>query len=162
MTMAKSKTSKKKYIPKPIYYPNLIIAIHAFKPIEDAITQIIETSEIDQDQFGNYLYINGDNKPESFIDGLEIYISVITNICIINKITFDMTPLFDLRQTMLDHDDFSEFMLVKAKKCLSQCKVFIAKTPSNVTRYIALQLAEARKQNHEFPIILKHDTLVNK
>lgn len=144
--MSTSKSKKKKYIPKPIYYPSIIVAIHAFEPIEKAISQLIETSELNQDQYGNYVYMNGNNQVESFVDGLDIYITVVSELCTYNKITFDLSPLQELKHNMVNECEFSERQLLKVKKCLSDCKIIISKSPSKITRQIALETSRLRQE----------------
>lgn len=152
--MAKNKSiKKKKYVPKPVYFPSIIIAKQAFDPLEKAVNNILEIGELDEDQFGNFVYLNENGSLESFSAGLEIYIRTIEKIVEhYNKegkanIEVDLSSMVELKESMDNHSEFSETMLINVKKCFQICKYIISKAPPALTRHVALTIAKERKEN---------------
>ena len=95
--MAKAK-KKKKYIPKPVYYPNLVIGIHVFTPFEKALDALIETEEVHTDENGTYIYYDGIKAAQSFEAGLKVYKNFVDLYGKRSGVVIDTAPLEVLRQ----------------------------------------------------------------
>lgn len=144
--MAKNKKPKKKYTPRTVYYPKIIIAMQAIDPIEKALDNLLEKGEILEDSDGIYVYKSFDGQMESFEAGLDIYTKVVEKVLEIRQInpTLDLSPLLVLRQAMIDQENFSESNILEAKKCLEVCKEVISLSPAKLIRELAVTVGEQR------------------
>lgn len=145
--MAKNKKPKKKYTPRIVYYPKLIIAMHAIKPIEDALKNLLEHDEILEDESGNYVYRAFDNQIESFEAGLDIYIKVIANAAQHLNALIDLNPLIQLKQEMEDQLEFSESNLKTSLDCLEKCRLIIQAAPPKLIRELSIQAGNERNNS---------------
>lgn len=144
--MAKNKKPKKKYTPRTVYYPKIIIAMQAIDPIEKALDNLLEKGEILEDSDGVYVYKSFDGQMESFEAGLDIYTKVIQKALEVRQsnTTLDLSPLLVLRQAMIDQENFSESNILESKKCLELCKEVINQTAPKLIRELASMIGEQR------------------
>lgn len=71
--MSKTK-KKKKYTPKPVYYPAVIVAMHSFEPLEKAIEELLYAESIIEDQNGDYVFIEPTGRVRHYEKDLFVYI----------------------------------------------------------------------------------------
>lgn len=122
-------SKKKKYIPKPVKYPLMIRAMHAFKPIEEALDKLLEEGEILEDQFGNYVYKTGYEKYESFEAGLYIYARVSERLAKLRQPeenSFKAVGLKKLRKVLVEKGELSETLILEAKQSMAICSKLIS------------------------------------
>lgn len=131
--MAKAK-KKKKYVPKPVYYPNLVISIHVFTPFEKALDALIETEEVHTDENGTYIYYDGGKIAQSFEAGLKVYKNFVDLYCKRSGAVIDTAPLEVLRQAMIRKEGFDEDEILQARECIQGCKELISKIPAKLSR----------------------------
>lgn len=143
--MPGNKKAKKKYTPKPVYFPNIVNSMFAFDPLVEALDRLIEYGEIQQDDFDNYVYTNPANEEESFVAGLEIYYDVTKLVAERLNKEIDVSPLAQLREEMEAKEGFDEDTILNAAECLKLCKVILANAPTLTVREITLQIADKRR-----------------
>lgn len=71
--MAKNKAPKKKYQPRPVYFPQLINSMMYFDPIIRALDALAERQEMKIDEHGNYVIDNGTGTLLSFAEALDVF-----------------------------------------------------------------------------------------
>jgi hypothetical protein len=120
--------------------------MHAIKPIEDALKNLLEHDEILEDALGNYVYKAFDNQIESFEAGLDIYIKVITRAAQHLNISIDLNPLIQLKQEMENQTEFSESNIKSSLDCLEKCKLIIQAAPPKLIRDLSVKADSERKQ----------------
>lgn len=136
--MASNKKPKKKYTPKPVYYPNLVIGIHAFTNFEEALDKFLATGEVQTDEIGNFIYVDNGGVTQSFRDALMVYTSLIHIYGTRVGKVFDYKPLTILQNRMFERRGFDEEEFIKAKECLKLCREIVSKIPGNELRNIML------------------------
>lgn len=144
--MSKNKKPKKKYTPRTVYYPKLIIGMQAMDPIQNALDSIIIHGEVLTDHDGNYVYKTFDNQLESFEAGLDIYVKTAERIMDLTTNKIDLTNLKLLREQMIEQEGFDEEVLEKAKLELELCKKIISVSPPKMVREIATHIGQERLQ----------------
>lgn len=145
--MPGNKKAKKKYTPKPVYFPNIVNSMFAFNPLMEALDSLIQHGTIMQDEFGKYIYRNSVNENESFVAGLEIYRDVVKKVLKTYGKECDLTPLDLLREEMLAMDGFEEETILDAKICLEKCKQILSSTPTLLVRKMTLEVGAERALN---------------
>ena len=138
--MAGNKKPKKKYVPKKVFIPRLIISMTCFEPIEKAIDQLIETQEIELDETGVAIYRNPQNLAISFESGINTYTNFVKIYAERAGLQVNLEPLWKLRDDMKSLEGFDEEDLLKAKECALMCKEVIAKVPFKVSQDIVQTL----------------------
>ena len=141
--MAKNKT-KKKYVPKPITFPSIIIAHNAFHPIETALERLVEKGEIEVDEVGNYIYKNTNGAFESFEAGLLIYTRVCQILCADRHDTLPQ-GLIKLREQMLEKQGFDEEVIEEAREAMRFSRAVISSVPRKLLTETAKTIAEERR-----------------
>ena len=144
--MAKSKPKKKKYTPRTVHYPNIIIAMHSMGPIEIAVSNILNRGEVLEDNVGNYVYRTGEGKLESFEAGLDIYNFVIADICKNRCVNWEPKELIQLREAMLAKTGFDEELLENAMVCLENCKSVLSGVSPKELRESVAKVRAYREQ----------------
>lgn len=135
--MAKEKIKKKKkYVPRMISLPKLIVAIQAFAPLEKALDAIIKNEFVEVDSNGVYIYFTEAGEPHSLEKGLYVYTRLVEIYGIRNNKRFDLSPLWGLRETILNKEPFDEEEIEAAKKTLDLCRQVVCKIPHSETRDI--------------------------
>ena len=138
--MAGNKKPKKKYIPKKVFIPRLIISMTCFEPIEKAIDQLIETQEIELDEAGAAIYRNPKGEAISFESGINTYTNFVKIYAERTGLQVNLEPLWKLRDDMQSLEGFEEEDLLQAKQCALICKEIIAKIPFKVSQDIVQTL----------------------
>lgn len=144
--MAKTK-QKKKYTPKPLSFPGLVIASNAFGPIEKAINLLLSKGELLEDKVGIYVYETSNGRLESYEAGIEIYTE--TCMLLFEKLkpgeSCQFPALENLKQCMLDKGaGFDEEDIEAAKAEMDICRKILALSNSAVIREIALEIGGRR------------------
>lgn len=138
--MAGNKKPKKKYVPKKVFIPRLIISMTCFEPIEKAIDTLIETQEIELDETGVAIYRTPKDQAISFESGIDTYTNFVKIYAERAGIQINLEPLWKLRDDMKSLEGFDEEDLLKAKECALMCKEMIAKIPFKVSQDIVQTL----------------------
>ena len=141
--MAKNKKPIKKYTPRPLVFPGLIVANNAFLPVEQALDKLLKTGEILEDEVGIYVYENVGGKLESFEIGIENYIMT----CIVlyemkTKKSIEFPALRKLIQVMVAKEGFDEEDLEATKPEIAVCKKILSMSNSMDIRNVAVIVAD--------------------
>lgn len=134
--MAAKKKPKKKYVPRPVYYPGLIVQIHAFENFENALNMFLETEEVETDSTGLFIYYDNAGIKQSFESSLRVYITLANIYGERNNLQFNLHPLTILQNRMFERRGFDEEEIEEAKKALDICKQIICKIPAREIRNI--------------------------
>ena len=147
---------KKKYRPKPVYVPGMIIASNTFTPIENALKKLVATGEVEVDEFGTYIYRDLTGVTQSFEAGLKIYARFIEIYCMRTSMQFDISPMVKLHETMYEKLPIDESLIDQVNNCLQTCKQLVAKIPSQVSRDIisTIRLEKEIKGRIDLPTML--------
>lgn len=126
--MAKSKKPKKKYTPKPVYYPNIVNQLNSFTPFEDALQRLLETGEAEVDDFGSLTYKTSAGVVQSFESTLRVYIQV-AELCAKRKnlTTLNLRPLSLLQNRMFERKGFDEEEIEQAKDTLKVTRMLLSR-----------------------------------
>lgn len=138
--MAGNKKPKKKYVPKKVFIPRLIISMTCFEPIEKAIDKLIETQEIELDEAGVAIYRNSKGQAISFESGIKTYTNFVKIYAERVGLNINLEPLWKLRDDMKSLEGFDEEELLKAKQCSLMCKEIVAKIPFKISQDIVQTL----------------------
>ena len=143
--MAKTK-QKKKYTPRPLSFPGMIIASNAFGPIEKAISHLLAKGELLEDVVGNYVYETCNGKLESYEASIEIYTETCERLFAVLKpgLPCEFPALLKLKQTMLDKEGFDEEDIDAARAEMKKCRQILSLSNSMVIREVALAIGDKR------------------
>ncbi len=143
--MAKTK-QKKKYTPRPLSFPGMIIASNAFGPIEKAINHLLDKGELLEDVVGNYVYLTCNGKFESYEASIEIYTETCERLFTILKpgLPCEFPALQKLKQTMLAKEGFDEEAIDAAKAEMALCRQILSLSNSMAIREVALAIGDKR------------------
>lgn len=142
--MSKNKKPKKKYTPREVYYPKIIIGIHAMDPIEQALNNVLEKGELLCDDDGIYVYKTFDGQLESFEAGLDIYVKTVERLVKLSNNDFSLNGLRQLREQLIEQDGLDEEVIESAKSELQICKKVIALSPASLIRQISTSIGIER------------------
>lgn len=127
--MAKpAKKRDKKYVPRPVYYPGVIIQMHSFDAFEQALDTFLSTQEVETDHEGTFIYKNA-GVTQSFASTLFVY----TRLAHIHGVRtgneYNLHPLAILQNRMYERRGFDEEEIEAARSCLTICRQIISKIP---------------------------------
>lgn len=137
--MAKAK-AKKKYVPRPVHYPQMVIATHTFDPVEKALDDLIETETLQVDDNGVYVYFDPMGRRYSFESGLFVYICYVEIYCEQSKQVMDVAPLQALLDQIKAKDGFDEEVIMAAKESIRLCKELVSKVSGPDSRAIMAKI----------------------
>lgn len=129
--MAKAtKKRDKKYVPRKVYYPGVIIQMHSFDAFEKALDDFLINQEVETDHEGTFIYKNA-GVVQSFASTLFVY----TRLAHIHGIrtgnNYNLHPLAILQNRMYERRGFDEEEIEAARKCLTICRQIISKIPQS-------------------------------
>lgn len=127
--MAKQQKKRdKKYVPRAVYYPGVIIQMQSFDAFEKALDEFLNNQEVETDHEGTFIYKNA-GVVQSFASTLFIY----TRLAHIHGVRtgneYDLRPLSILQNRMYERRGFDEEEIEAARKCLTVCRQIISKIP---------------------------------
>lgn len=135
--MTKKKKSGKKRIPRPLYYPQLVVGTYTFDPLIKALDDIIETGEIETDEVGNYVYRNTLGVQKTIASSLLLFMHYLGFYAQRRQIELDVTPLENMLPVFQQKEDaFTESALNAAKSCLAMTKQVLSTIPPSEHREI--------------------------
>lgn len=120
--MPKPKKTKKKYTPRPVYYPQIMTKVNSFGPFEAAMDKLIETGEVELDENGHYVYHHTDKTQRSFESDLYLYARFAELYCESKGLKVDTEPLWKLRESMLAKGDLDFKEIQAMQTTLEICK----------------------------------------
>lgn len=142
--MAKSgkntKKRDKKYVPRPVYYPGVIIQIHSFSEFEKALDNFLDKEEVDVDHEGTFTYKNSAGVVQSFEMTLHVYTLLAYIYGTRHNVSYDLQPLAILQNRMYERRGFDEEEILAARKCLGICRQILGKANPKEVRDILLTI----------------------
>lgn len=125
-----AKKQKKKYVPKPIYYPKLVIAIHSFLPFEEEVSRILKEGTLVLDEEGTPIYHDSYKKPLSVASGIFTYARMAEIYAVRKKTTFETKAMWDFLKAVNREIEMSEELIEEATRAFEACKkVFVSIPP---------------------------------
>lgn len=162
--MAKAaKKRDKKYVPRPTYYPGLIIQMHAFDEFEKALANFLNNQEVETDHEGTFIYKNAGGVVQSFASTLFVYTRLAHIYGVRTGKGYNLRPLAILQNRMHERRGFDEEEIEEAVKCLNLCREIIKKIPQKERIEICegLRLTMAMERKIE-PTITEPDAMISK
>lgn len=141
-----TKKTKKKYTPRPVHYPQLIIALHSFEPLEKALEELLVEETISEDNNGNYVFIDPTGRVRLFDADLFLYIQYVLIFAQRTEQVLDVTNMIKLRQVMNDKSEFEESVINAALSDIRKYKNLLSKIPSKISRGILETIRNHREQ----------------
>lgn len=133
--MSKTK-KKKKYTPRPVYYPAMIIAMHSFEPLEKAIEELLYAESISEDQNGDYVFIEPTGRVRHYVQDLFTYIQYLQIYGQRSNQQFDVVNLLKFRKVLQEKLEFKESEVKAVLEDIKKYKVLFSKIPSTESREI--------------------------
>ena len=156
--MAKDKKRDKKYVPRPVYYPGVIIQMHSFSEFEKALDDFLVNERVDVDEEGTFTYKNSAGIVQSFEMTLHIYTLLAYIYGTRHNVGYNLQPLAILQNRMYERRGFEEEEILAARNCLSICRQILGKANPKEVRDIILTIktslameavTDADVKNHE-------------
>ena len=148
-----SKKRNKKYVPKPVYYPGLMIQVHGFEQLEKALHNLVENGIATVDAYDRILYTTSQGVEESIESSLYVFINYIKIYCIRNNVTVDLFKLNNLRRMLNENYEFDEEIVEDGIKQMAICKDLLKKIKPSMSRDIMASI----KINMEYGQAMKDD-----
>jgi hypothetical protein len=120
--MANKTKRNKKYVPRKVYYPGVIIQMHSFSEFEKALDNFLEKEEVEVDSEDTFIYTNSAGIKQSFEMTLHIYTLLAYIYGIRHNVEYDLQPLAILQNRMYERRGFDEEEINAARRCLDVCK----------------------------------------
>lgn len=133
--MSKTK-KKKKYTPRPVYYPAVIIAMHSFEPLEKAIEELLYAETIQEDHNGDYVFVEPTGRIRNYDQDLFTYIQYIQIYGQRTNQQFDITHLLRFRKVLQEKLEFKESEVKAVIEDIKKYKILFSKIPSAESREI--------------------------
>lgn len=133
--MAKSKP-KKKYVPKPVRFPQLLNGFTAFLPVITALETILRDKTILVGPRDDYVYVQANGLMYSLFDELTLFENFIARWCERNKREFDVRALIRFKTQLTNKTGFDEEIV---SNCLDALKLFqrvFSACPAGEARHI--------------------------
>ena len=146
--MATNKKSGKKYHPKRISYPPLVIADQAIRPLEEALKSLLEHSELTTID-GVAVYRGDKGQMESFEAGLLIYHRAVELLSEKRQLPIPSeSPLLKLREALLLNDEIDERYVLDSLTTLAKYKQLLSTTNPLLLREVAGFIRKERETTH--------------
>lgn len=161
--MAKAaKKRDKKYKPRAVYYPGVIIQMHSFDAFEKALDDFLVNQEVETDHEGTFIYKNA-GVVQSFASTLFVY----TRLAHIHGVRtgnqYNLLPLSILQNRMYERRGFDEEEIEAARECLTICRQIISKIPQKERIDICQGLKTTLEfEKHIEPSITNPDAMITK
>jgi len=155
-----TKRAKKKYVPRPVYYPGMIIQIHAFSEFERALDNFLATGQVDTDHEGTFIFKNNAGIVQAYDCALYIYIRLATIYGQRNNKVYNLKPLSILQNRMYERRGFDEEEIEAAKKCLDVCRQILCKIPAPEVRDILTSIKTSLRLEEIIEADLKNPQLL--
>lgn len=136
--MSKDKKRKKKYVPREVYYPGLMIQLHSFSEFEKALDNFLIHERVEVDHEGTFTYKNSKGVVQSFASTLHVYTLLSYHYGQRNKISYDLQPLAVLQNRMYERRGFDEEEILAARKALDIPRQILTKANPLEVRDILL------------------------
>lgn len=139
--MAKpEKKRDKKYKPRAVYYPGLIIQIHAFSEFEKALDDFLYHEKVEVDACGTFIYKNSAGIVQSFEMTLHVYTLLAYIYGTRHNVGYNLQPLAILQNRMYERRGFDEDEILAARNCLDICRQILGKANPVEVRDILLSI----------------------
>lgn len=131
-----NKRPKKKYVPKPVYYPGLVIHINSFKEFEKALNNFLDKQETEIDSEGTFVFKNSAGVVQAFDCAIYVYLNLTRIYASRSGKVFNLKPLAILQNRMYERRGFDEEEILEAKEALNICSDIVKKIPAPEVRDI--------------------------
>lgn len=131
-----NKRPKKKYVPKPVYLPGLVIHINAFEEFKKALNNFLDKQETEVDAEGTFVFKNSSGVTHAFDCTIYVYFELARIYSERVGKEFNLKPLSILQNRMYERRSFDEEEILEAKDTLKVCENIIKKIPAPEVRDI--------------------------
>ena len=131
-----SKKPKKKYRPREVLIPKLLVSENAFGPLERVLDRLLKTGEIEEDEFGIYRYNDHAGAPQSVCAGLKIYGRFIEIYGLRTGNVVDISSIVELHNVLEAKEPIEEELIERVRKSFAVCRDVINKVHPSLYRDI--------------------------